>query len=93
VPTGARFAERQVSHPLLTLRVILDRAQRGAYVAVGRAGIAISGVLLFLIYYPQVVRGYSPLVSGLLFLPFVGCIPVSSNGSSVVTPPGSGRAS
>jgi hypothetical protein len=34
-----------------------------------------------------VVKGYSPLTSGLLFLPFVGCILVSSNVSSIVTLP------
>ena len=81
------LAERQVSHPLLPLRVILDRTRGGAYVAVGLAGISIFGVFLFLTYYLQVVKGYSPLACGLLFLPFVGCILVSSNVSSIVTLP------
>jgi len=58
-----------------------------AYVAVGLAGISIFGVFLFLTYYLQVVKGYSPLSCGLLFLPFVGCILVSSNVSSIVTLP------
>ena len=81
------LAERRVSHPLLPLRVILDRTRGGAYVAVGLAGISIFGVFLFLTYYLQVVKGYSPLSTGLLFLPFVGCILVSSNVSSIVTLP------
>jgi hypothetical protein len=81
------LAERQVSHPLLPLRVILDRTRGGAYVAVGLAGISIFGVFLFLTYYLQVVKDYSPLTCGLLFLPFVGCILVSSNVSSIVTLP------
>jgi EmrB/QacA subfamily drug resistance transporter len=81
------FAEQRVSHPLLPLRVILDRTRGGSYVAVGLAGIAIFGVFLFLTYYLQVVKGYSPLTCGLLFLPFVGCILVSSNVSSIVTLP------
>ena len=81
------LAERRVSHPLLPLRVILDRTRGGAYVAVGLAGISIFGVFLFLTYYLQVVKGYSPLTTGLLFLPFVGCILVSSNVSSIVTLP------
>jgi EmrB/QacA subfamily drug resistance transporter len=81
------LAEQRVSHPLLPLRVMLDRTRGGAYLAVGLAGISIFGVFLFLTYYLQVVKGYSPLTTGLLFLPFVGCILVSSNISSIVTLP------
>ena len=73
--------------------MILDRTRGGAYVAVGLAGVAVFGVFLFLTYYLQVVKGETPLATGLLFLPFVGCILVSSNISSIVTCPGSGRAS
>jgi predicted MFS family arabinose efflux permease len=81
------FAEGRVSHPLLPLRVIVDRTRGGAYVAVGLAGIAIFGVFLFLTYYLQQVKGYSPVSSGLAFLPMIGCILVSSNVSSIVTLP------
>ena len=44
------------SHPLLPLRVILDRTRGGAYVSVGMAGIAIFGMFLFLTYYLQAAR-------------------------------------
>ena len=70
------FAEQRVSHPLLPLRVILDRTRGGAYVSVGVAGISIFGVFLFLTYYLQTV-----------FLPMIGCILVSSNTSSIVALP------
>jgi EmrB/QacA subfamily drug resistance transporter len=80
-------AERRGSHPLLPLHVILDRTRGGSYVAVGLAGIAIFGVFLFLTYYLQVVKGYSPVTSGLSFLPMIGCILLSSNVSSIVTLP------
>ncbi len=79
--------EQRSTHPLLPLRVILDRTRGGSYAAIGLAGIAIFGVFLFLTYYLQTVKGYSPLTCGLLFLPFVGCILVSSNVSSIVTLP------
>jgi EmrB/QacA subfamily drug resistance transporter len=79
--------EQRSTHPLLPLRVILDRTRGGSYAAIGLAGIAIFGVFLFLTYYLQVVKGYSPLTCGLLFLPFVGCILISSNVSSIVTLP------
>src|SRR6185437_16329255 len=62
---GFVVAEQRASHPLLPLRVILDRTRGGAYVAVGISGIAIFGVFLFLTFYLQEVKGYSPVTSGL----------------------------
>jgi EmrB/QacA subfamily drug resistance transporter len=85
--TGFVIAERRSSHPLLPLRVILDRTRGGSYVAVGLSGIAIFGVFLFLTYYLQTVKGFSPLTSGLAFLPMIGCILLSSNVSSIVALP------
>ena len=84
---GFVVAERRSSHPLLPLRVILDRTRGGSYVAVGLSGIAIFAVFLFLTYYLQEVKGYSPVTSGLAFLPMIGCILLSSNVSSIVTLP------
>ena len=81
------FAERRSTHPLLPLHVLLDRTRGGSYVAVGLSGIAIFGVFLFLTYYLQEVKGYSPVTSGLAFLPMIACILVSSNVSSIVTLP------
>ena len=80
-------AEQRSSHPLLPLHVILDRTRGGSYVAVFLSGIAIFGVFLFLTYYLQTVKGYSPVTSGLAFLPMIGCILLSSNVSSIVALP------
>ncbi|HWG61812.1 MAG TPA: MFS transporter [Streptosporangiaceae bacterium] len=80
-------AEQRGSHPLLPLHVILDRTRGGSYVAVGLSGIAIFAVFLFLTYYLQVVKGYSPVTSGLAFLPMIVCILLSSNLSSIVALP------
>jgi EmrB/QacA subfamily drug resistance transporter len=81
------LAERRSPHPLLPLRVIVNRARGGSYIAVGLVGIAIFGVFLFLTYYLQQVKGYDPVTTGLLFLPMVGCILVSSNFASIVALP------
>src|ERR1700678_887455 len=81
------LAEQRVSHPLLPLRVVLDRTRGGSYVAIGFTGVAIFGVFLFLTYYMQQVKGYSPVTTGLLFLPMVGGILVASMLSSVVLLP------
>ena len=80
-------AEQRGSHPLLPLHVILDRTRGGSYVAVGLSGIAIFAVFLFLTFYLQVVKGYSPVTSGLVFLPMIACILLSSNLSSIVLLP------
>ncbi len=85
--TAFAFAESRVSHPLLPLRVILDRARGGSYISVGLTGIAVFGVFLFLTYYLQEVKGYSPVTSGLAFLPMIGCILLASNTSSIVLLP------
>jgi EmrB/QacA subfamily drug resistance transporter len=81
---GFVAAEQRSSHPLLPLRVILDRARGGSYVAVFISGVAIFATFLFLTYYLQVIKTESPLATGLLFLPMVGCILISSNLSSIV---------
>ena len=80
-------AEQRSAHPLLPLRVIVDRTRGGSYLAVFISGIAIFGTFLFLTYYLQLVKGESPLTTGLLFLPMIGCILIASNISSVVLLP------
>jgi EmrB/QacA subfamily drug resistance transporter len=81
---GFVIAEQRSSHPLLPLRVLVDRTRGGSYVAVFISGIAIFGTFLFLTYYLQLVKSYSPLTTGLLFLPMIACILISSNLSSIV---------
>ena len=87
---GFVLAEQRSSHPLLPLRVIVDRTRGGSYVAVFISGIAIFGTFLFLTYYLQLVKRESPLTTGLLFLPMIGCILITSNLSSVVLLPRTG---
>ena len=61
--------QRTVSNPLLPLRVILDRNRGGAYLAVGLTFTAAFGLFLFLTFFLQQVRGYSPVRTGVAFLP------------------------
>jgi EmrB/QacA subfamily drug resistance transporter len=81
------LAERKVSHPLLPLRIVTDRTRAGSYLSVGLTGIAIFGVFLFLTYYLQLIKGYSPVTSGLAFLPMIACLLLASNISSIVLLP------
>jgi EmrB/QacA subfamily drug resistance transporter len=87
---GFVFAEQRSSHPLLPLRVLVDRARGGSYVALFISGIAIFGTFLFLTFYLQLIKGESPLTTGLLFLPMIGCILISSNLASIVLLPRAG---
>jgi EmrB/QacA subfamily drug resistance transporter len=78
------LAESRSVHPLLPLRVIADRTRGGSYVAVGISGISIFSTFLFLTFYLQEIKGYSPLETGLLFLPMIGCILLTSNLASII---------
>ncbi|MDT9694662.1 MFS transporter [Streptomyces sp. P17] len=61
--------EARSSHPLLPLRVIADRTRGSAYLAMAVGMIAMLGALFFLTFYLQLVKGYSPVETGLAFLP------------------------
>ncbi|MBL7262245.1 MFS transporter [Paractinoplanes lichenicola] len=62
--------ELRSSHPLLPMRVILDRNRGGAYVSALLIGSGLFGMFLFLTFYLQLTLGYSALMTGVAFLPF-----------------------
>ena len=62
--------EMRSKHPLLPLRVVLDRSRGGAYLTSLLVGIALLGTFLFLTYYLQGTLHYSALKTGFAFLPF-----------------------
>jgi EmrB/QacA subfamily drug resistance transporter len=74
--------ERRVSHPLLPLRIVLDRFRGGAYLAIGLSATGMFGIFLFLTYYLQENLGYSPVRTGLAFLPMIAALIASSTTSS-----------
>ncbi|MGX2995262.1 MFS transporter [Streptomyces sp. JNUCC 64] len=65
------LVEAKVKAPLLPLRVLTDRNRGGVYLALGLAVIAMFGLFLFLTYYLQIVKGYSPVRTGFAFLPMI----------------------
>jgi len=72
----AAFAriEMAASRPLLPPRVLANRNRSGSFASIAIGAVAIFGVLLFLTYYLQQVRGYSPTLTGLAFLPMTATI-------------------
>ncbi|MFF0278201.1 MULTISPECIES: MFS transporter [unclassified Streptomyces] len=72
------FTEARVKSPLLPLRVLTDRNRGGVYLSLGLAVIAMFGLFLFLTYYLQVVKGYSPVMTGFAFLPMIAGMIIGS---------------
>ena len=70
--------ERRSEHPLLPLRVLADRNRGAANLVILVTGIGMFGVFLFLTYYVQLILGFSPIMSGLAFLPMIGVLIVTS---------------
>ena len=79
--------EARTDHALLPLRVVANRSRGMAFAAVGIGGLAMFGLFLFLTYYLQLVKHFSPVTSGLAFLPTIACVMISSNTSNIVTLP------
>ena len=77
----------RAAHPLLPPRVVLDRNRGGAYLAILIVGAGMFGIFLFVTYYLQVTLRYSPVESGLAFLPMVVCIATAANVSNIVLLP------
>jgi EmrB/QacA subfamily drug resistance transporter len=70
--------ERRSTHPLLPLHIVWDRGRGGAYASIALAGSGVFGVFLFLTFYMQQNLGFSPLTTGLAFLPMTATIVVTS---------------
>ncbi len=62
--------ELRSQHPLLPLRVVLERNRGGSFLVALLIGGATLGTFLFLTYFLQGVLGYSALTTGFAFLPF-----------------------
>ena len=80
------LVETKTSHPLLPLRILANRNRGGAYLASFFVGIGLFAMFLFLTYFFQAVLGYTPLQSGLLFLPFSAGVIVSAGLASQLLP-------
>ncbi|WTL51034.1 DHA2 family efflux MFS transporter permease subunit [Streptomyces sp. NBC_01497] len=70
--------ERRAQHPLLPLRVLADRNRASSYVSVFISGAGMFGVFLFLTYYLQQTLHYTPVQTGLGFLPMVGMLMITA---------------
>ncbi|MFF0221441.1 MFS transporter [Streptomyces sp. NPDC004629] len=85
----AAFAwwQTRAEHPLLPLRILLDRDRAASFLSVLITGAGMFGVFLFLTYYLQLNLGFSPTKTGVAFLPMVGALMVTAQlGTTVLLP-------
>jgi len=79
--------ESRVKNPLLPMRIVLDRTRGGAYLTIFVMGIGMFAIFLFLTYYMQLTLHYSPIMTGVAFLPMVaGMIASSTTVPSLLLP-------
>ncbi|HEX3946271.1 MAG TPA: MFS transporter [Acidimicrobiales bacterium] len=78
--------EQRTTHPLLPMRVVLDRNRGGAYLLSFLAPMAMLGMFLFLTFYFQGTLHYSALKSGFAFLPFSAGIILGAGVASKLLP-------
>ena len=79
------LVELKSSSPLLPMRIVENRNRAGAYVVGLLVGAGLFAVFLFLTYYLQLVRGYTPIQAGFAFLPFSAGIIIGAGIGSQLT--------
>src|SRR5215469_4828855 len=84
---GFAFWVGRAAHPLLPPRVVADRNRASAYLSMLIAAAGMFATFLFLTYYLQQTLGYTPVVTGLAFLPIAGGIAVAANVSTIALMP------
>jgi EmrB/QacA subfamily drug resistance transporter len=81
------YFETKAKYPLLPPRVVLNRTRGGSVLAMLFASVGIFGVFLFLTYYLQGTLGFSPVKTGIAFLPLVAALAATAQVSNRVLLP------
>jgi EmrB/QacA subfamily drug resistance transporter len=83
------FVSRQarIERPLLPLRIITARTRAASFATIAIMGAGVFAVMIFLTYYLQQVHGYSPMTTGLAYLPMTLSLVVASMLGNVVLRP------
>ena len=63
--------QTRAEHPVLPLRILLDRDRGASFAALLIAAAGMFGVFLFLSYYLEQTTGHSAVATGLAFLPMI----------------------
>ncbi len=74
--------QAKVGHPLLPLRILTDRNRAASLLAVLVTGAGMLAVFLFLTYYLQTVLNYSPITTGVAFMPMIVMLVIAATTST-----------
>ena len=76
----AAFAwwQARAAHPLMPLRILADRDRAASVLALTLASAGIYAVFLFLTFYLQNLRAFTPVQTGVAFLPMIATVVVGS---------------
>jgi len=83
---GFLVLESRVANPLLPLRVVWHRNRGGSFLTSIILGAGMMGMFLFMTYFFQQIQHYSPLRSGVAYLPFSGALIVTAGVASGLLP-------
>lgn len=83
---GFVMFESRAGKPLLPLSAVLDRIRGGSFLAQFFLAAGLFEMFLFMTFYFQNVQGFSPVKTGLCFLPFSFGIIVSAGAASQLLP-------
>ncbi len=74
--------QRRSPHPLLPLRIVMNRTRAGSLVSLLLTTLGVYAVFLLLAYYLEETLGFTPLRTGFAFLPLVLSITLSAGFAS-----------
>jgi hypothetical protein len=77
----------RVPNPLLPPRILLSRTRSGGYIAVFISALCLFAMFFFLTYYLQRTLGYSPIKTGVAFLPNSAVLAIAANLATIVLLP------
>jgi EmrB/QacA subfamily drug resistance transporter len=80
------LVELRIDNPLLPMRVVLHRNRGGSFLTSIILGAGMLGMFLFMTYYFQQIQHYSPLKTGVYYLPFSGALIVTAGVCSALLP-------
>src|SRR5258708_16759572 len=74
----------RAASPLLPARILLDRTRAAGYISVFIAALCLFAMFFFLTYYLQRALGYSPIRTGVAFLPNSAVLAIAANLPTIV---------
>jgi EmrB/QacA subfamily drug resistance transporter len=85
--TAFAWWQTRAAHPLLPMRVLLDRDRAASFLTVLITGAGMFGVFLFLTYYLQLNLGFSPTKTGVAFLPMMAALMIMAQVATTILVP------